>query len=101
MVWLAFSFLDCWPKNQLNKNSTFEQDLAGECLVLAKKRSSGHARGRSGLPPTADFRAVTSAFALISSALPPGTDLLGGAAEGPFVTQPGHSGSPALRSPAR
>ncbi len=55
--------------------------------LLARKRSSSHARGRSGLPPTTDFRAVTSAFALISSALPPGTDLLGDAAEGPNLTR--------------
>ncbi len=36
---------------------------------------------------------MTSAFALISSVLPPGTDLRGGASEGPNLTQSGHSGS--------
>jgi hypothetical protein len=35
------------------------------------------------------------AFALISSAVPRGSDLLGDAAEGPFLTQPGSSSSPA------
>ncbi len=32
-----------------------------------------------------------SALAPISSALPPGADLPGGVAEGPFLTQSGHS----------
>jgi hypothetical protein len=44
---------------------------------LANRRSSGHARGRSGYPPATDIRVVTSAFALISSALPPASDVGG------------------------
>ncbi len=39
---------------------------------------------------SSDIRAPKSAFALISSALLPGTDLQGGAAEGPNLTQPGY-----------
>ena len=58
----------------------------------AKKRSSSLARGRSGPPPTTDIRAVTSAFTLISSALPPGADSQDGAADSPNVTLSGHLG---------
>ena len=60
--------------------------------LVAKKRSSSHARGRSGLPPATDIRAVTSAFALISSAIPPGADSQDGGAVGPKVTQSSHGG---------
>ncbi len=44
-----------------------------ECPLLAIPRPSGHVRGRSALPPTAD--------------------VTGGVAEGPLLTQSGHSGS--------
>ncbi len=53
---------------------------------MAKKRSFGHARGRSGLPSATDIRASKSAFALISSAVPPGADSQDGGAVGPDVT---------------
>ncbi len=49
----------------------------------------GHVAGTSALPPIADLRAPMSAFALITSALPPGADFPGGIAEGPFLTQTG------------
>ncbi len=45
--------------------------------------------GEKKSPASADLPAAISALALISSALPPGTDLLGGAAEGPFVVESG------------
>ncbi len=56
---------------------------------MATSRLSEHVAGTSALPLTADIRAPKSAFALISSALPPGTDLPGGVpgavADGPVV----------------
>ena len=55
--------------------------------MLAKKRSSSYARGTTAHTSATDIRAVTSAFALISSVLPPGTDFLGGATEGLLVTR--------------
>jgi hypothetical protein len=55
--------------------------------LLARLGLPGHHRATSGLPSTSDIRAPKSALALISSALHPGTDLLGGGAEGPNLTQ--------------
>ncbi len=54
---------------------------------MARKRSSGHGRGRSGLPPTTDIRAPKSAFALISSAVPPASDVAGMPGERLNLTQ--------------
>ncbi len=54
-------------------------------------------RGRSfygaGSPASAGLPAAMSAFLRIRSASPPGADLPGGVAEGPFLTQLGHWGS--------
>ncbi len=58
-----------------------------EYLSLARFGPDGHVAGTSALPPTTDIRAPMSAFAPISSASPPGADLPGGVAEGPFLTQ--------------
>ncbi len=55
---------------------------------MANNGLSGHVAGTSALPPTTDIRAPMSALAPISSASPPGADLPGGVAEGPFLTQP-------------
>ena len=55
--------------------------------VVARLGLPGHRRATSGLPSASDIRAPKSALALISSALHPGTDLLGGGAVGPKVTQ--------------
>ena len=60
------------------------------CLLLAISRSSrGRARS-SASPAAADIRAPKSAFALISSGVPPGADSQGGGAVGPEVTRSGH-----------
>jgi hypothetical protein len=57
---------------------------------IGYKRSSSYARGRSGLPPTTDFRAAKSAFPPISSASPSGADSQGGGAKGPNLTHRRH-----------
>ncbi len=61
---------------------------------MAKSRLPGHVAGTSALPLTTDIRAPKSAFAPISSASPPGADLPGGVAEGPFLTLSGHRDLP-------
>ncbi len=66
-----------------------ENNVDAKRLLLARKRSSSHLRATSAHTPATDIRAVTSAFALISSVLPPGTDLRGGASEGPNLTPSG------------
>ncbi len=66
-------------------------DGALECPLLANNGLPGYVAGMSALLPTADVRAPMSALAPISSALPPGADLPGGVAKGPFLTQSGHS----------
>ncbi len=58
-------------------------------LLLAINGLSGHVAGTSALPPIAEVRAPMSALAPISSASPPGADLAGGVAEGPFLTRSG------------
>ncbi len=60
---------------------------APQCLFLAINGLSGHVAGTSALPPIAEVRGPMSAFALISSASPPGADLPAGVAEGPLLTQ--------------
>ncbi len=50
---------------------------------------TGALPGTSAQPPTGDLRAETSAIALITSAIPPGTDLLGGAVDSPYLTHCG------------
>ncbi len=62
-----------------------------KCPLMANNGFPGHVAGTSALLPTADVRAPMSALAPISSASPPGADLPGGVAEGPFLTQSGHS----------
>ncbi len=69
-----------------------------ECPLLANNGLSGHVAGTSALPPIAEVRAPMSALVSISSASPPGADLPGGVAEGPFLTQPGHYGCPSNRT---
>ena len=49
------------------------------CRVLAISSGSDQVAGTDALPPKADLRAATSAFAPISSASPPGADLPGDA----------------------
>ncbi len=66
-------------------------DLSGrrQCRLMAISRSPGHVAGTTALPPATDIRAPKSAFALISSAVPPGADSQDGGADGPEVTQSG------------
>ncbi len=67
-------------------------DLLGQYRLLLLARfghSMGYAR-TSALTPKADVRAPMAAFVPISSASPPGADLPGGVAEGPFLTQSSH-----------
>ncbi len=59
--------------------------------LMANLGLPGHRRATSGLPSASDIRAPKSALALISSALHPGADLLGGCAEGPNLTLSGRS----------
>ncbi len=47
----------------------------------------------SAIPPTTDILAARLAFALFSSAYPPGADLPDGVAEGPILTPSRHSGA--------
>ncbi len=60
-------------------------------LLMATPRPSSHACGTPDLPSASDIRAPKSAFALISSAVPPGADSQGGGAVGPYLTQSRHS----------
>jgi hypothetical protein len=68
-----------------------------ECPNLAKKQSSDHARDTTAHAPATDIRLPNSAFALIWSGLPPGTDLPGGAAIRPGLTPSRHSGDKVRR----
>jgi hypothetical protein len=72
--------------------------IAERFSALARKRSSGHASGTSGLLSASDIRTTKSAIALILSALPPGTDSQGGGADGPNVTRSGSLSAQAQRS---
>ncbi len=56
---------------------------------MAKRRSSSHARGRSGLPPASDIASEMSAYRLIASALPPAPDAAGISGERLSLTQSG------------
>ena len=58
-------------------------------LLLATSGGSDHAAGTTTLPPANDIRAPKSAFALISSAEPPGADSQDGGAVGPEVVESG------------
>ncbi len=75
---------------------------------MAISRSPGQVAGATALPPATDIRAPKSAFALTSSAVPPGADAQDVGAIGPEVTHSGpwghsgkgsgrFSGSPAVR----
>ncbi len=68
----------------------------GLCPLLATSRIPGHVASTSALPPAADIRAPKSAFALISSAVPPGADSQDGGAVGPEVTLCCHRGPDAI-----
>ncbi len=59
---------------------------------MAISGGSGQVAGTTALPPATDIRAPKSAFALISSAVPPGADSQDGGAVGPEVTQVGRPG---------
>ncbi len=67
-------------------DSAWQTAKGSRLLLLARIGSQGHVAGTSALPPTTDIRAPMSAFVPISSASPPGADLPGGVAEGPFLT---------------
>ncbi len=64
---------------------------AGECLILAKKRHSGHVAGTSAYPPTGDIRWPMSVIVPISSALPLKADVAAVGRESPKLTQLRHS----------
>ncbi len=51
------------------------------------ERTYSRPKSTSAIPPTTDILAARLAFALFSSAVPPGTDLPGGAPERPVLTQ--------------
>ena len=59
--------------------------------LMAKSRPKRRSRHRSALPRIADIRGAMSAFAAITSASPPGADVLGGVAECRLMTLSGHS----------
>ncbi len=65
---------------------------SADSQLLAISRSPGQAVGTTGLPPATDIRAPKSAFALISSAVPPGADSQDGGADSPKVTRTCHGG---------
>ncbi len=65
-----------------------EQGL--ECLFLAISGSSNHLRATSAYPPKADIQTGTSAFALITSALPLKADMAAVGRESPKLTLSGH-----------
>ncbi len=65
-------------------------DTKAELPLLARFGSQDHAAGTSAYLPTGDIRWPMSVIVLISSASPPGADLPGGVAEGPFLTLSGH-----------
>ncbi len=57
--------------------------------LVAISRSPGQVAGTTALPPATDIRAPKPAFALVSSAAPPGADAQDGGAVGPEVTLTG------------
>ncbi len=75
--------------SELNHHILRSVDLNGVLgrPLMARIGSQGHIAGTSALPPTTDLRVSMSVFTPISSASPPGADLPGGVAEGPFLTQ--------------
>ncbi len=80
-----------WLPPPASQGANIRQLLqSADGLLLANNGLSGHVAGTSALPPTTDIRAPKSAFAPISSASPPGADLHGGVAEGPFLTRSRH-----------
>ncbi len=72
------------PRGLQPRNDLPNQPL---CPSLARFGPDGHVRFRSVIPPASDISSAMSAFGAISSASPPGADLPGGVAEGPFLTQ--------------
>ena len=79
-----------WAKHALrllHPNPTLHRLDNSQRRSLATSRGTRHWPAKLDLPPAAEIRAPKSAFALISSALTPGTDLQGGAAEGPNLTR--------------